>query len=284
MRFTITSFCLIFLTFFASHSVEAQMQSLPSSSPRAAFSQQFALTTVKVSYGRPGVKGREIFGNLVPFNKIWRAGANAPTTFSVDDDITINGEALKKGEYVVLVQPSADSWDIIFNSNPKTSYSNYLSDDNELVLSVSTQRTADLVETFTISTSDIKDSRMKMTMAWENTQVTLDLYNEVDKEMKAEFAQKLAGPTSSDYFGYARYLYNSDQKMEEALTYISRSVDMNKGYGNLRYKGLILAKLGRYKEAIDWLTQSRDRAATYRNDDYVRINEASIAEVKKMMK
>lgn len=284
MRLTITFLAIISFYFLLPTSLQAQMKSLPAYSPRSEFTQQFALTKINMSYGRPGVKGRKIFGNLIPFNKIWRAGANASTKFGVNDDITINGEELKKGEYIVLVKPFADKWEVIFNKNPKNSYSNYLPADNALVLTVPTQKTDKFVETFTISTFDIKDATMKLTMAWENTQVTLDLYNEVDKEMKKEFAQKLAGPSASDYFGYARYLYNSGQNMEEALTYISKAVDMNKGYGNLRYKGLILAKLGRHKEAIDWLTQSRDRAATYKNDDYVKINELSISEVKAMMK
>lgn len=284
MRLTITFFAFIAFYLLSPLSVTAQMKSLPSYSPRAEFSQQFALTKINVSYGRPGAKDREIFGNLIPYNVIWRAGANAPTTFSVGGDITINGAELKKGDYIVLVKPFADKWEVIFNKNPKVSYTNYLPADNALVVTVPTAKTDELIETFTISTSDIKDASMKLTMAWENTQVTLDLYNEVDKEMKKEFAQKLAGPTASDYFGYARYLYNSDQNLEEALTYISKAVDMNKGYGNLRYKGLILAKIGRYKEAIDWLTQSKDRAATYKNADYVKINELSIAEVKAMMK
>lgn len=208
MRLTITFFAILAFYLINPLSLTAQMKSLPSSSPRAEFSQQFALTKINISYGRPGVKGREIFGSLIPYNVIWRAGANSPTTFSVGDDITINGTELKKGDYIVLIKPFADKWEVIFNNNPKVSYTNYLPADNALVVTVPTTKTDEVVETFTISTSDVKYASMKLIMAWANTQITLDLYNEVDKEMKKEFAQKLAGPTASDYFGFARYLYN----------------------------------------------------------------------------
>lgn len=253
---------------------------LPAYSPQAEFKQDFALTTLEIAYGRPGAKNRKVFGSIVPFGDIWRVGANDPTTFHITSDITVNGEKLPKGKYNILTVPGEKEWQVIFNSNPETSYTNYVKEDNVLVVKVSPSTTKEFVETFFISTSDIKDNAMKLHLEWENTRITLQLINEVDGTIKKEFEQKLAGPNASDYFGMARYLYNSGGDMNKALEYIDISVEKNLGYGNLRYKGLILGRIGRDAEAIDFLTKSRDRAATYDNADYIRINNLSVEGIK----
>ena len=276
-------FFLICLIGFTADSAQAQLN-LPTSSPRAEFTQQFALTKLKMSFSRPSVKSRKIMGGLVPYGQLWRLGANAQTTFDVSDDITVNGAALPKGNYIVMAIPSEKEWKIIFNKNPKTKYSNHIKEDDVLTVNAPVSKTANFVETFNITTSDIKANSMKLHIMWENTLVTLDLKNEIDSKIKAEFEEQLAGPNASSYFGMARYLHNSDGDLNKALEYINIAIDKNIGYGNLRYKGLILAKLGRKTEAIEWLTKSKDRAATFKNQGYVRINEMSIEEVKKSMK
>lgn len=276
-------FFLICLIGFTVDNASAQLN-LPTSSPRSEFSQQFALTKLNMSFSRPGVKSRKIMGGLVPYGTLWRLGANAQTTFDISDDITVNGSALPKGDYIVMAIPFEKEWKIIFNKNPKTKYNNHIKEDDVLILTAPVGKTANFVETFNITTSDIKGNSMKLHIMWENTQVTLDLVNEVDSKIKAEFKEKLAGPNASTYYGMARYLYSSGGDLNKALEYINIAIDKNIGYGNLRYKGLILAKLGRKTEAIEWFTKSKDRAVTYKNQNYVRINEMSIEEVKKSMK
>lgn len=254
--------------------------SLPTPSPISEFKQDFALTSLEMNYGRPGVKGRKIFGVIVPFGEIWRAGANDPTTFKISDDITVNGNKLSKGKYNILTIPGEKEWQVIFNKNPETSYLNYVKEDNVLVVKVAPTATKELVETFTISTSDIEDTGLNLNLEWENTKVTLNLVNAIDGKIRDEFNQKLAGPSPNDYYSMAKYLYYSGGDMNKALEYINIAVDKNIGYGNLRYKGLILGRLGRNAEAIEFLTKSRDRAATYDNADYIRINTLSIEEIK----
>lgn len=253
---------------------------LPAYSPRAEFTQDFALTTLKMGYGRPGVKNRKVFGGIVPFGEIWRAGANDRTIFNISDDITVNGNKLEKGEYVILTIPGETEWKVIFNKNPKTDYTNYIKEDDVLIVDVKPTPLKEMVETFTISTSNITDKSLDLYFAWEKTELAMKLVNEIDSEVRAEFDQKLAGPSPSDYYSMARYLYNIDGDMKKALEYINIAGDKNLGYGNLRYKGLILAKLGKDNEAIEFLTKSRDRAAANNNSDYIRINELSIKEIK----
>ena len=100
----------------ANYAIEAQVKT-PQPSPKATFEQVVGLTNIDVSYSRPSAKGRVVFGDLVPYGKLWRTGANANTTISFSDDVMIGGQALKKGKYAIFTTPKADSWEIIFYSD-----------------------------------------------------------------------------------------------------------------------------------------------------------------------
>lgn len=277
------SFAFFLIVACLSNQTAIAQLNLPAYSPRAEFSQDFALTNLTIGYGRPGVKNRKIFGEIIPFGEIWRTGANDDTIFTITDDIKVNGEKLPKGKYTILTIPGESEWKVIFNNDPTVNYTNYAGKGDVLIVSVKPKTIQEKVETFIIYPTDITDTSLDLQFEWENTGITLQLENEIETEVLAEFEQKLAGPNSSDYYSMARYLYNTDGDMDKALEYINIAIDKSIGYGNLRYKGLILAKIGRYDEAIEFLAKSRDRAATFDNKDYININNLSIKEVKAKM-
>jgi Protein of unknown function (DUF2911) len=272
------SFLTIFILLMMS--VGAQIN-LPVESPVASFTQKFGLTEIKVEYGRPSVKGRKIFGYVVVLDKIWRIGANATTKFTTTDSITVAGKGLPKGTYVMLAIPGKEQWTIIFNKNNEVSYENYKPAFNVLEVKIAPQTNASLVETFSIQTTNITKTTCNLELAWENTLVVIPLANEVNTKIMADIKQKLDGPTKADYQSIAAYYYENGIDLKAAITYIDKAIAQGEGYGNLRTKALILAKMGDKKAAIEWAEKSLARAKKFENADYIRMNEASIAEWKK---
>jgi hypothetical protein len=251
---------------------------LPAPSPAATLTQKFGLAELKIEYSRPSVKGRKVFGNVVSYDSIWRTGANESTKFTITDSVTIAGKGLAKGTYVLLTRPSKGSWDIIFNKNLNVSYSNYLPEYNVLTVNVKPITTNYTTETFNITTNNIKLNECTVQLAWENTIAEFTVINDPSKKILKQIKQKLDGPTASEYNAMARYYLENNLNMEEALVYINKAVIMDEGYGNLRNKSLILAKMGDKKLAIETAKKSLERAVKNKNLDYIRMNNESIAE------
>jgi hypothetical protein len=273
---------IVCLSLFALSLLSSRAQiDVPVPSPASTVIQKFGLTEIKIDYSRPGIKGRKIFGNIVPFDSIWRTGANSPTTFITNDSLTINGQGLPKGTYIILTRPGKASWDIIFNKNPLVSYENYIPKGDVLKINVPANKTNQTVESFTISISDIKSDNCNLNFEWENTAVQLHLTNDVHTKVMNQIKQKLAGPTQSEYTAMARFYYENNENINDALTYINKAVEMGEGYGNLRLKSLILAKSGDKKQAIAVAKKSLERAISFNNQDYIRMNKESIAEWEK---
>ncbi len=271
---------LVVFTALLGFHVEAQIN-VPAPSPGAMFSQKFGLTEIKVEYSRPSISGRKVFGELVPFGKIWRLGANESTKFTTSDSITIAGKGLAKGTYVLLAIPDKNEWTIVFNSNIKVSYDNYKPETNVLELKVKPEMTTPAVETFTISTTNLTKNTCNLDFTWENTLIRLPMDNETNSKVLAQIKQKLAGPTQGEYLSIARYYLDNNMELKSALEYADKAITMGEGIGNLRTKALIYAKLGDKKSAIEWAEKSLAKAQKANNQDYIKMNEASIAEWKK---
>ena len=254
---------------------------VPAPSPGASFTQKFGLTEIKMEYSRPSVNGRVIYGNILPFDSLWRTGANGPTTFTTNDSLTINGKGLPKGTYIILSKPGRTSWEIIFNKNPAVSYTNYLPKDDVLRIAVPVEKTAGKVETFTISTNDIKSNSCSLMFAWDNAGVKLQLVHDVRSKVMNQIKQKLAGPTQGEYNAMARYYFDNNESVTDAVTYISKAVSMGETMANLRLQSLILAKSGDKKQAVVAAKKSLEKATAANNADYIKMNKDSIAEWEK---
>jgi hypothetical protein len=275
MKKTVLSFAFSVMLY----SLTIAQINVPAPSQSASFSQKFGLTEIKVEYSRPSVKGRKVFGDIVPFGEIWRAGANEPTKFTTTDSITVAGVGLPKGSYVILAKPGATEWEIMFNKNPAASYTNYKAGDDVVSIKVKPIALAQKVESFLISISDIGFNSCNLEMAWENTLIRIPLTNDVDAKVMAQIKQKNDGPTASEYNAMARYYLDNNKDAKAALEFVDKGI--NKGgetYGNLWLKSIILAKTGDKKMAIEVAKKSIEKAKTANNMDYVRMNEKNIAE------
>jgi hypothetical protein len=260
---------------------EAQIKT-PQASPKGYIKQTVGLTDVEVTYSRPGARGRAVFGNLVPFGKLWRTGANENTIINFGDDVVIDGKTLKKGKYAIYTIPKIESWEVIF----------YLSTDNwglpenwndayvALRTTVKEDALPTPLETFTIGINGLDPNFGYLDMAWENSHVALKFEVPTAKIATASIEKALGGPSANDYFAAATYLFQSNGNIETARTYIDKSLDMSneKPYFILRLKAQIQAKQGDKKGAVETAKASLAAAEAANNQDYVKLNKDSITE------
>ncbi|MFK7050305.1 DUF2911 domain-containing protein [Flavobacterium columnare] len=276
IRFIITA-----TAFLVSLITQAQIK-VPQASPKGILTQTVGLTEIEIEYSRPSVKGRTIFGDLVPFGKIWRAGANANTTIEFSDDIMINGAALKKGKYALYVMPKADEWEIYFYNDTNNWGTPEKWDETKIALKASakTEILHRLVETFTIQIANTDLNAANLEFLWEKTSVSLRFEVPTNKTTIASIDKTLNGPTSGDYFAASQYYYNANVDLNKALQYVNKAYEMNekRPFWYTRLKSQIQAKLGDYKGAIETAKNSLEGAKSANNLDYIKMNEESIRE------
>ncbi|BCY28997.1 DUF2911 domain-containing protein [Flavobacterium okayamense] len=269
------------LAIFASN---AQVKT-PQSSPLSKVEQVVGLTSVTIEYSRPSIKGRIVYGDLVPYGKNWRTGANANSTVTFSDAVTINGKELKAGKYALFTTPKADSWDIIFYSDTNNWGLPESWDESKVALraSVKPETLSKSVETFTIELANISNDGATLDLLWERTRVSLPFSVPTQTLAMASIEKALAGPSMGDYFSSAQYYYQSDKDLNKALLWINNAISMTPAgkdtpFWYLRLKSLIQAKLGDKKGAIETAKYSLEGAQKAGNADYEKMNKDSIAE------
>lgn len=255
---------------------------VPQLSPKSSLSQVVGLTQVNVEYSRPSSRGRNVFGDLVPFGKVWRTGANASTLITFGDDITIDGKNLKKGKYALYTLPKADSWEVIFY----TDTDNWGTPEvwNEAKVALRTIAKVNVInknfESFTIDINNLDNNSGNLNLIWETTLITVKFEVPTQKIAMASIDKVLAGPSAGDYYSSAQYYYQSKIDYSKSLTYINKAIELNKEtpYWYTRLKSLIQAKLGDKKGATDTAKLSLAAATVAKNNDYIRMNQDSILE------
>lgn len=260
---------------------EAQLKT-PQASPKATVFQTVGLTDVEIVYSRPAARGRAVFGNLVPFGKIWRTGANENTTISFSEDISIDGKTLPKGKYALYTIPKIESWEVIFYSTTNNWGNPEVWNEANVALrtTVKEESLVKPVESFTIGINNLSADSATLDMAWENSSVSMKFDVPTQKVTLANIEKVLAGPTSADYFSAAQYLYQSNGDNAKALNYIDKALDLSseKPYWYTRLKSLIQARAGDKKGAIETAAISLAAAEAAKNQDYVKMNRDSISE------
>lgn len=277
---------IIFLlaTLIANYVIHAQVKT-PQPSPHSTVSQVVGLTDVTLDYSRPSAKGRTIFGDLVPFGKLWRTGANANTTVSFSEDVVINGATLKKGKYALYTTPKAEAWEVVFYSD--TDNWGTPEEWNEKSVALRTTATpvslGNYVESFTLAVNNLTNDAASLDIAWEKTLVSVKFQVPTQKTAMASIEKTLAGPSAGDYFSSAQYYFQSNGDLNKALEYVNKALSMVKAgddvpYWQLRLKSLVQAKLGDKKGAIETAKLSLAAAEKAKNEDYVKMNNDSIKE------
>jgi hypothetical protein len=254
----------------------------PQPSPKCVLNQMVGLTDVEVEYSRPGLKGRNIFGDLVPFGKVWRTGANSNTTISFSEDVVIDGKTLKKGKYALFTLPKVESWEVIFYSKTDNWGTPEVWDEADVAVraNVVPQMLNKNVENFTIDINNLDNNFGYLNVSWEKTLVSLKFEVPTQKMAMASIDKIMAGPSAGDYFSAAQFYLQSNGDMNKALSYVNKALELNKAtpYWYTKLKSLIQAKLGDKKGAIETAKISLAAAKEAKNNDYVKMNEDNITE------
>lgn len=257
----------------------------PQPSTSSKMEQTVGLTNISVSYSRPSVKGRTIFGELVPFNEIWRTGANQNTVVSFSDAVVINGQKVPAGDYALYTKPNQGEWDVYLYADTKNWGTPKTWEDSKVVMTtkVKSQSTAMPIELLTIIVNSTSDNDGEIMLLWENTMISIPFDVPTEEKAMASIKKTLASDevTAGDYNSAASYYYSADKDINKAKQWIDKAVEMTKdnpAFWVLRKQALITAKTGDKKTAIEIATQSMNLAKKAENMNYVNANKASIAE------
>ena len=247
---------LIFLGFLMSLSLGIFAQlNIPEPSPSASFSQTLGFTKIKVDYARPGTKGREVFGKLIPYGEIWRTGASDCSTISFNDEVTIGEKKIAKGKYSLFSIPNVEQWTIIINTDTTLhGASGYDEKKDVHRFTVKPEKSARFYETFTIELSDIVKDNGMLYLIWENTMVKFEIQSNAKERILADIdnkINKLKTNNSKLFYQAAEYYYNQRMELDQANDWIAKAVKMepeNFYYPNLQAK--ILETQSKFAEAI----------------------------------
>lgn len=272
-----------FALIFSQCMLQAQIKT-PQASPKAIINQTIGLTDVEIVYSRPSARGRIVYGNLVPFGKLWRTGANENTTISFSDDVVIDGKTLKKGKYAIYSVPNIQSWEIIFYNTTDNWGTPKTFDEANVALRIKVKEEAvtNAIDTFTIAITNLDTSSADLELSWEHSLVSLKFEVPTQKKTLSNIEKGLAGPSAADYYISAQFFYQTNGDIAKARQFIDYSLDMTKNkeqpFFYLRLKSLIQAKQGDKKGAIDTAKLSLIAAEKAGNQDYIKLNKDSIAE------
>lgn len=262
------------LTAFLFCSVYAQQLITPQPSPTAEIKQNFGLSQIEISYSRPGIKGRKIFGDLVPYGKVWRTGANSATTITFGDDVIVGDKKLTAGKYGLLTIPGEDEWTVIFTKQlDVTSPAAYKQDQDVARVSVKPYELPFSIESFTINVGDITNNSCKLELMWDNVYVHVPITTDIDTKITAQIKEIMEGD-SRPYFQAALYYIESGKDLNQAVTWLDKAIQQNPdGFFIYYQKARALAKLGKKQDAIVASNKSIELAKAAKNDDYVALNE-----------
>jgi hypothetical protein len=275
---------LVMLVFTMSYAVNAQIQT-PAPSPASTLIQKVGLTDVTIDYSRPAMRGRTIFGDLVPYGKFWRTGANARTKVTFSEDVTVGGKDVKAGTYAIFVNPQATKWEVVLYSEYQGSGAPQTIDESKVAARVMSDvypMEMD-IQSFTITIDDITSSSAVIGIMWEKAYVPVPFLVGTDKAVMASIEAALAGPSANDYYAAASYMHSEGKDASKAKMYIDKAMGIMKepAFWQLRQQSLIYAAAGDTKGAIEIAKKSLAESEKAGNADYVKMNKESLAEWQK---
>ena len=259
---------------------DAQLKT-PAPSPTQTIKQDFGLSTVELSYSRPAMKGRKVFGELVPFGKVWRTSANQATTLTFGEEVIIGGKKIPAGKYGLLSIPDKNSWTLIISKQTDvTSPAAYKEDMDVVRVTAETMKTKDNVESFTMQFADVKPTSCALHIMWEGTAVALPITVDVETKVMGQIDQ-LMNKDNKPYFNAAMYYMDNGKDLNQALSWFDKAVEMQPtAFWMHHQRANCLAKLGKKAEAKVAAEKSKELATTAKNDDYVKLNEKLLADLK----
>lgn len=265
----------------ASYTLNAQITT-PQPSPATTIKQVVGLTDVTLEYSRPAMKGRTIFGDLVPYGRVWRTGANKNTVITFSDNVKIGGKDLKAGSYAIYTTPGESVWEINFYTDTNNSGvpQNWDASKVAAIVKANPTKTTEKVESFTIAINNLSDNGAHLEISWSDTKVAIPFEVPTDATVTSNITKIMNGPGAGDYYAAAVYYLSADKDITKAKEWIDKAMSMTEkpAYWQLRQQSLIYAKAGDKKGAIAAAKKSLAGAEEAKNMDYVKMNTDSLKE------
>jgi Protein of unknown function (DUF2911) len=259
----------------------SQTLKIPQPSTNTTVKQDFALGSIELSYSRPNVKGRKIFGDVVAYDKIWRTGANGATTLTFSDEVTIGGTKVAPGKYGLLTIPNAKEWTLIITKQTDVTSANAYNQEMDVVRVKATPMALPwAMETFTILLDNVKATSTDLTLLWDKTGVTLPITAEIDSRIMKQI-ENVVVKDGRPYFNAALYYAENGKDLNQAISWFDKALDQNpKAFWIYYQKAKTLSKLNKKTEALVASTKSMELAKEAKNDDYMLLNEKLQKELK----
>lgn len=278
-------YCAVFvITLITQPALQAQELELPQHSPGATVSQKFGLAEATVSYSRPSMKGRTIFGALVPYGQMWRTGANKCVNISFDKDVMINNQKVAAGTYSLFTIPDKTEWTIILNKNTEHWGTGSYKQEEDLMRFTVKPVTVAATESFTIDFANIKNNSATLQLYWETTKVSFDIVNDYMEEAVANIKSSITAvqETHGLYNSAAEFYLDNNLDVKQALEWAKKSVEVKERYWNVYTYAKALAANNMKTEALSAAEKSLKMAEEAKNVGMIDAINKSITEWNKM--
>ena len=265
----------------ASQNSYAQMLKVPQLSSTQTIEQELGLGKITLTYSRPNLRGRKIFGNLIPYGTVWRTGANAATLIKFTDDVTIEGNKVPAGEYGLFSIPDKDGWTIILN---KTAHQwgayTYKQSDDFLRFKVKNVSLANPLETLTIQFNNVDQTKCELELKWENVSFSFHISTDVDSKVMANI-DDVMNKDKRPYFEAAMYYYENNKDMAKALEWIrtAEKSESNSPFYKL-WEARIQLKMGDKAAALATAQEGVKLAHAQNDKEYEQLNQGVVDQAK----
>ena len=262
-------------------SIMAQVN-LPSPSTTQTVKQEFGLGTIELVYSRPDIKNRTVFGDLVPYGKLWRTGANGATRLSFSSPVEIGGRKIDTGSYALYTIPAEDTWEVIINKGVNNNGVNGYKETDDIVhVTVPSVKTSVKTETFTIQFANIKPESCDLQLMWEKRMVSIPITTNIKDELRAQIDAAML-TDKKPYWQAAQFYFEYDKNLTRALENVTRAtVENPKAYFMFLYKAKIEKEMGKTAAAMETSKISLALSKEAKNDDYIKMNEKLQKELKR---
>jgi hypothetical protein len=256
----------------------AQTVRTPAASPTQTVKQELGIGSVELSYSRPAIRGRKIFGDLVPYGQVWRTGANQATTLTFTDEVIIGGAKVPAGKYGFLTIPDRNEWTLIITKQTDVNNPTLYKQENDVVRVKAKPTTLSVpVENFTIQFANVKATGADIQVMWDNVAVALPVDTDIDRKVMAQINDAM-NKDSRPYYQAGLYYLENGKDLNQAAAWLEKAAEQQPtAFWVHHQKAIALSKLGKKEDARKAAQKSMELAKQQNNQDYVRLNEKLIA-------
>ncbi|HNP53364.1 MAG TPA: DUF2911 domain-containing protein [Ferruginibacter sp.] len=263
----------LLLSVSALYTASAQVK-MPAPSPTQSLKQDFGMSSIEIKYSRPAMKGRKIFGDLVPYNKLWRTGANGATIIRFNDPVEIGGKKVDTGSYALYTIPNTDSWTIILNKGTGNwGVDGYKESEDVARFNALVEKVKPKVENFTIQVANIQPESCDLQLTWEKTKISIPVTVNIKDKVRAQIDAAMQ-TEKKPYWQAAQFYFEYDKNMNKALENVTKATEAQPtAFWIFLYKARIQKEMGDKAGARESSEKSKQLAKEAQNDDYVKLNE-----------